>query len=216
MFDSFILRLCRVGSIGTAHKRRYILSKIENLTNEQLLEYYKKSNSQRQFAKLCGYKNRIRIKENSEQYIRFTNLGIVFPKENNHIRHKKNCCIKCGKPIWDTNKSGYCQTCKKEMEDQEKINLWLKTGNTQCSVKTTLRNCIRKYILDSQNGKCAICGMPQVWNNKHLNFILDHIDGNASNNNKNNLRLICPNCDSQLDTYKSKNHNSARSYRNTK
>lgn len=27
------------------------------------------------------------------------------------------------------------------------------------------------------------------------------------------MRLICPNCDSQLDTYKSKNKNSARKFR---
>ena len=47
-------------------------------------------------------------------------------------------------------------------------------------------------------------------------FVLDHIDGNADNNNRENLRLICPNCDSQLDTYKSKNKNSARAkYRKT-
>lgn len=55
--------------------------------------------------------------------------------------------------------------------------------------------------------------MPRLWNNKTLNFILDHIDGNAANNHKENLRLICPNCDSQLDTYKSKNKNSARTFR---
>ena len=35
------------------------------------------------------------------------------------------------------------------------------------------------------------------------------IDGD---NVRSNLRLICPNCDSQLDTYKSKNKNGARSY----
>ena len=55
--------------------------------------------------------------------------------------------------------------------------------------------------------------MDDFWNGEHLNFILDHKDGDASNNYRNNLRLICPNCDSQLPTYKSRNKNSARVYR---
>ena len=80
-------------------------------------------------------------------------------------------------------------------------------------VDTTIRGVIRDYILKEQNCKCAICGLPNIWNNKELKFILDHIDGNASNSCRENLRLICPNCDSQLDTYKSKNKNSARNAR---
>ena len=44
-------------------------------------------------------------------------------------------------------------------------------------------------------------------------MILDHIDGDASNNTRENFRCVCPNCDSQLDTYKSKNKNSARTNR---
>lgn len=47
---------------------------------------------------------------------------------------------------------------------------------------------------------------------KPLVFIVDHIDGKASNNRRDNLRCICPNCDSQSDTYKSKNKNSDRVY----
>ena len=54
-------------------------------------------------------------------------------------------------------------------------------------------------------------GIPQYWNGNELHFILDHIDGDASRNDRDNLRLICPNCDNQLPTYKSRNKNSARS-----
>ncbi len=52
--------------------------------------------------------------------------------------------------------------------------------------------------------KCAICGIDS-WNNKQLNLELDHIDGNRINHALTNLRLLCPNCHAQTDTYRSKN-----------
>lgn len=80
-------------------------------------------------------------------------------------------------------------------------------------VDTTIRGVIRDFVLEKQNFKCAICGISNEWNGKPLNFVLDHINGDCSNSSYNNIRLICPNCDSQLDTYKSKNKNSARNAR---
>ena len=70
----------------------------------------------------------------------------------------------------------------------------------------------KEDILKEQGNICAIYGIKPEWNNKQLVFIIDHIDGKASNNKRDNLRCICPNCDSQLDTYKSKNKNGDRSY----
>lgn len=64
--------------------------------------------------------------------------------------------------------------------------------------------------MKEQDNKCAICGCEPIWNSKPLVFVLDHIDGDASNNRRENLRMICPNCDSQLPTFKSKNKNSTR------
>lgn len=63
----------------------------------------------------------------------------------------------------------------------------------------------RERILLEQNGKCVICSIDPVWNGKELKFQLDHINGDRENNERNNLRLICPNCHSQTDTFCSKN-----------
>ena len=122
-------------------------------------------------------------------------------------------CSKCGKSICRENKSGLCQSCYRIKQNEEKIQKWLATGDTGCKVATTLRNCIRDYILKEQNYTCALCPTGITWNGKELHFVLDHIDGDASNNVRSNLRLVCPNCDSQLDTFKSRNKHSARTHR---
>ena len=36
-----------------------------------------------------------------------------------------------------------------------------------------------------------------IWNDKPLRPILDHVSGNSRDNSPENLRFLCPNCDSQ-------------------
>lgn len=98
-------------------------------------------------------------------------------------------CKTCGKKVGYDNLTEYCFKCYKEKQSAEKINNWLRTGDAGIGVSTTLRGCIRDFILKSQNGCCNICGMSDSWNGKNLVFILDHIDGDASNNCRENLRL---------------------------
>lgn len=44
-------------------------------------------------------------------------------------------------------------------------------------------------------------------------FVLDHIDGDGTNHVRSNVRMICPNCDSQLPTFKARNRGNGRHFR---
>ena len=52
---------------------------------------------------------------------------------------------------------------------------------------------------------CSVCKIEPMWQSKSLTLVLDHINGSNNDNRLENLRFVCPNCDSQLPTFKSKN-----------
>lgn len=64
---------------------------------------------------------------------------------------------------------------------------------------------VKKYLKNTRGDVCEICGQNNYWNGKPLELQLDHIDGNSDNNILTNLRLLCPNCHTQTDTYTARN-----------
>lgn len=51
---------------------------------------------------------------------------------------------------------------------------------------------------------CAICGT-HSWLGRPLSLHLDHINGVADDHRHDNLRMLCPNCHSQTETYAGRN-----------
>lgn len=79
---------------------------------------------------------------------------------------------------------------------------------TVATVNSTYsRRSLKKRIIENKliPYKCALCACDPIWKDKPLVLILDHIDGVNNNHLLNNLRFVCPNCNSQLPTHSGKN-----------
>ena len=62
---------------------------------------------------------------------------------------------------------------------------------------------LRRALIESgRKNICEFCGISSVWNGKELRMEIDHKNGNTFDNRSENLRILCPNCHSQTDTFR--------------
>ena len=94
----------------------------------------------------------------------------------------------------------------------QKLGLEFKIGGTYKKIELTdilegkhpqyqtlklKKRLIKENILEN---KCSLCGLSE-WQGKEISLQLDHIDGINHNHVLSNLRLLCPNCHSQTETW---------------
>lgn len=77
------------------------------------------------------------------------------------------------------------------------------TKHSSYSRKHLKRRLIEEGLLTE---KCQNCGQPNFWQGMSLVLVLDHINGIRDDHRLENLRLLCPNCNSQTLTFAGRNN----------
>jgi Zn finger protein HypA/HybF involved in hydrogenase expression len=80
-------------------------------------------------------------------------------------------------------------------------NVLVENSNyNRCNLK---RRLIKQGLLKEE---CSKCKLGPLWQGERLILVMDHINGVNNDNRLENLRLLCPNCNSQTDTFAGRNN----------
>lgn len=77
---------------------------------------------------------------------------------------------------------------------------------------------LKKRLLEENKilNKCYICGIGPIWNEKKLVMVLDHINGISNDNTLENLRMLCPNCNSQQETFSGRHNKISEEFKKSR
>lgn len=136
-------------------------------------------------------------------------------------RRYKYQCSACSRWFRGKEKQAYCVHslhCQGKKIESERIPFVIPfTYETRCKGHQTKREQVaaapfekapkvEKYrrVFREQGDKCLHCSVGRQWNGVPLTLEIDHINGVHSDDRRENLRGLCPNCHSQTPTYRNK------------
>jgi len=135
----------------------------------------------------------------------FNNRGVQHNKPKPPVNPEGRCLF-CGKNVLVTRM--YCNTrCLRDADRGDRVAAINLSGDLWAGWKH--ERSIRDYLLQTQPNECSTCHRTE-WEGSKIPLVMDHIDGNPENWMRDNLRLLCPNCDAQTATYLGRNRGKGR------
>ena len=119
-------------------------------------------------------------------------------------------CENCNKSIPFKGYTNNHKFCNNKCQANYKKKICLERDTQFFLEGKSLKRPNQRRVLAALRGyACEVCNISS-WNGKDLVLQVDHINGDPYNNTPENLRLICPNCHSQTDTFAGANRGNGR------
>ena len=118
-----------------------------------------------------------------------------------------NICPNCGKELSGSKRHNkYCDNkCQQEYEQRIYIERWRRGEENGRSGDYQISNYVRNFMLKKANSKCEKCGWGEInpFTGK-TPLEIHHKDGNYENTTEENLEVLCPNCHSLTENFRSR------------
>lgn len=129
--------------------------------------------------------------------------------------YKKKTCKSCKSEMIDNRgrTKTYCSVqCKRDYDYKEYITKWIAGDiNAVTRGNGSISNYVRRWLKEQYGECCWECNWCEINpTTGKIPIEVDHIDGDYTNDNPDNLRLLCPNCHSLTPTYKARNKGNGR------